>query len=69
MAPKNNMFALKNEMVLHKVGSFKTVAGEVWCTFWTALVCCSSADFCLSSCSQISSFFKKAAIMFMKEMW
>ena len=63
-APKNNMFALKNEMVC-KSGSSMTVAGEVWCTFWTAPVCCSSADFYLSSCSQLSSFFKIPDIMIM----
>ena len=56
------MFAPKNEMIC-KSGSSMTVAGEVWCTFWTALVCYSSAGFGLSSCSQINSFFKYPGIM------
>ena len=62
MVPNSKMFALKNEM-LGKSGSSMTAAGEVWYTFWTALVCCSSANFCLRSCSQISFFVKHPAIM------
>ena len=64
MAPNSNMFAPKNKM-LRKSGSSMTVAGEVWCTFWTALICCSSANFSLSP--QI--VFKYSVIMIMYELF